>query len=193
MQSLFQFSLHIERAPGVCDKEANHIEYLSKDHNDNRLELVKQLCAAIKDDGGSVMVYNQAFEKTRIKELAAFFPDYAEQLLNINERLFDLMHIIKTNSKLYEGLGYDSDRAKTVNYYHEDLLGSYSIKKVLPIFSDLTYKGMVVGNGMEAVYAYASYDKLNKAELKHTTDALIEYCKQDTWAMVEILDNLRKI
>lgn len=193
MQSLFQFSLHIETSPGVCDKEADHIEYLSKDHNDNRLELVKQLCAAIKDDGGSVMVYNQAFEKTRIKELATFFPDYAEQLLNINERLFDLMHIIKTNSKLYEGLGYDSERAKTVNYYHEDLLGSYSIKKVLPIFSDLTYKGMVVGNGMEAVYAYASYDKLNKAELKHTTDALVEYCKQDTWAMVEILDNLRKI
>ena len=65
------------------------------------------------------------------------------------------MHIIKTNSKLYSSLGYDDERAKTVNYYHEELYGSYSIKKVLPIFSDLTYKGMVVGNGMEAVYAYA--------------------------------------
>lgn len=193
MQSLFQFSLHIEREPGVCDKEKDHIEFLSTNHEDNRLALVKAMCDAIKDDGGSVMVYNQAFEKTRIKELAAFFPEYKEQLLAINERLFDLMHIIKTNSNLYKGLGYDDERAKTVNYYHEDLYGSYSIKKVLPIFSQLTYKGMTVGNGMEAVYAYASFDKLDKPELERMTTALIEYCKQDTWAMVEILDNLRKI
>ncbi|MEC9484250.1 MAG: DUF2779 domain-containing protein [Candidatus Izemoplasma sp.] len=192
-QSLFQFSLHIEKEPGVCDKEADHYEFLAKDHNDNREELVKQLCAHIKDDGGSVMVYNQAFEKTRIKELAEWFPEYKEQLLGINERLFDLMHIIKTNSKLYQSLGYDDERAKTVNYYHEDLKGSYSIKKVLPIFSELTYADMIVGNGMEAVYAYASYDTMTKTEKDRTINALIEYCKQDTWAMVEILDNLRKI
>ena len=193
MQSLFQFSLHIENEPGKCDKELDHYEFLCKDHNDNRLELVEKMCEYIKDDGGSVLVYNQAFEKTRIKELANFYPQYSEELHNINSRLFDLMHIIKTNSKLYEGLGYSSERAKAVNYYSEDLYGSFSIKKVLPIFSDLTYKGMVVGNGMEAVYAYAGYPNLSKEELLNTTNALTEYCKQDTWAMVKILDELRKL
>lgn len=193
MQSLFQFSLHIERKPGVCDKEADHYEYLSKNHNDNRKELVEKLCSYIKDDGGSVVVYNQAFEKTRIKELAAFFPDYAEQLHNINERLFDLLHVVKTNTAMFENLGFDTDRAKTVNYYHEELVGSYSIKKVLPIFSALTYKGMKVGNGMEAVYAYASYPKLDAGSRAEMQAALVEYCKQDTWAMVEILDALRQI
>ena len=193
MQSLFQFSLHIEREPGVCDKQKDHFEFLCKDHNDNRLELVKKLCEYIPDDGGSVLVYNEAFEKTRIKELARFFSEYTVQLDNINSRLFDLMHIVKTNSKLYSSLGYSDERAKSVNYYSEALLGSFSIKKVLPIFSNLTYKGMVVGNGMEAVYAYAGYKNLNEAELKDTLHALTEYCKQDTWAMVEILNNLRKI
>ena len=53
-QSLFQFSLHIEREPGVCDKERDHYEYLSRDHNDNRLELVTKMCEAIPSDGGSV-------------------------------------------------------------------------------------------------------------------------------------------
>ncbi|MCF7924972.1 MAG: DUF2779 domain-containing protein [Candidatus Izimaplasma sp.] len=192
-QSLFQFSLHIETAPGVCDKEQDHYEFLAKDHNDNRKELVEQLCHHIKDDGGSVMVYNQAFEKTRIKELAVLFPNYSDTLLAINERLFDLMYIVKTNSKLYQSLGFDDERAKTINYYHEDLDGSYSIKKVLPIFSELTYAGMVVGNGMQAVYAYASYQTMTQEEKNKTINALIEYCKQDTWAMVEILDNLRKI
>ncbi len=193
MQSLFQFSLHIEKEPGVCDKELDHYEFLCEDHNDNRLELVKKMIEYIKPDGGSVLVYNQAFEKTRIKELAKFFPEYSEELLEINTRLFDLMHIVKTNSTMYEDLGYSSDRSKQVNYYSEELYGSYSIKKVLPIFSNLTYKGMVVGNGMEAVYAYAGYPALNEDELKETLSALSKYCQQDTWAMVEILDELRKL
>lgn len=193
MQSLFQFSLHIEREPGVCDKEKDHYEFLCKDHFDHRLELVEKLCEYIADDDGSVLVYNQAFEKTRIKELAKFYPEHAEKLHNINSRLFDLMHIVKTNTKMYEGLGYDSERAKSVNYYSEDLYGSYSIKKVLPIFSNLTYKGMVVGNGMEAVYTYARFCELNEAELKESLHALTLYCQQDTWAMVEILDELRKL
>lgn len=193
MQSLFQFSLHIEREAGVCDKDADHIEYLARDHADNREELVRRLCEAIPADGGSVLVYNQSFEKTRIKELARLFPAYSEHLADINERLFDLMHLIKTNSQLYETLGFDSDRAKTVNYYHEDLVGSYSIKKVLPIFSELTYAGMPVGNGMEAVRAYASYPLLDEAGRTDVQRALVAYCKQDTWAMVEILDGLRKM
>ena len=192
-QSLFQFSLHLEREPGVCDKEKDHFEFLASDSTDQRLQLVKKLCEYIKDDNGSVLVYNEAFEKTRIKELAVMYPKYREKLLLINSRLFDLLHIVKTNTSLFTGLGFNEERAKTVNYYHEDLAGSYSIKKVLPVFSDLTYQGMVVGNGMEAVYAYAGFKNLNKAELEITRSNLKLYCQQDTWAMVEILDKLRKL
>jgi hypothetical protein len=192
-QSLFQFSLHIERKPGVCDKEHDHIEFLAEDEFDNREKLVKKLCESIPSDNGSIMVYNQAFEKTRIKELAELFPEYKQQLLEMNERLFDLLYVVKTNTALFEDLGFDKERAKTINYYHEDLLGSFSIKKVLPLFSDLTYQGMPVSNGMEAVYAYARYKDLSKTELEITRRDLKEYCKQDTWAMVEILEKLRKI
>lgn len=193
MQSLFQFSIHIERSPGVCDKDRDHYEFLSKDHKDNRRQLVEQLCQIIKSDGGSVLVYNEAFEKTRIKELAQFYPEFTEQLNDINSRLFDLLHVVKTNSKLYKNLGYDEERAKTINYYNEDLVGSFSIKKVLPIFSNLTYKDMEVGNGMEAVYTYAGYKDFDLETLKQKHQALINYCKQDTWAMVEILKELRSI
>ncbi len=192
-QSLFQFSLHIERAPGVCDKEKDHYEFLATDETDQREELVKKLCEYIKDDNGSVMVYNEAFEKTRIKELAVMYPEYKDKLLLINSRLFDLLHVVKTNTALFTALGFSDEEAKTINYYHEDLAGSFSIKKVLPIFSNLTYKDMAVGNGMAAVYAYASFKDLNKEELAITRHNLKLYCQQDTWAMVEILDKLRKI
>lgn len=192
-QSLFQFSLHIEREPGVCDKEEDHYEYLSKNHNDNRLEMVERMIEYIKPDGGSVVVFNETFEKTRIKELAQLFPQYSEQLMDISSRLFDLFYVVKTNSKLFVSLGFSEEEAKTINFYDEELYGSFSIKKVLPIFSELTYKGMVVGNGMEAVYAYAGYKDMTDEERTHKQQALVEYCKQDTWAMVEILDELRKI
>ena len=193
MQSLFQFSIHIEHAPGVCDKQKDHYEFLAYNTLDLREELVKKMCDIIEDDDGSVLVYNQAFEKTRIKELAQLYPKYTDKLANISSRLFDLMYIVKNKREMYEALGFDSDRAARWNYYSEELYGSFSIKKVLPIFSDLSYKDMVVGNGMEAVYAYASYKDLNEAELRETRNALTEYCKQDTWAMVEILNELRKI
>ncbi len=192
-QSLFQFSLHIEKAPGQCDKEKDHFEFLASDATDQRLQLVQKLCEYILDDGGSVLVYNEAFEKTRIKELAGMYPEYRDKLLSINNRLFDLLHVVKTNTALFTDLGFTDEEAKTVNYYHEDLAGSYSIKKVLPLFSDLSYQGMTVGNGMEAVYAYAGFSKLNPNELQITRNNLKLYCQQDTWAMVEILAKLRKI
>jgi hypothetical protein len=46
---------------------------------------------------------------------------------------------------------------------------------------------------MEAVYTYAGYMDFDEATKAQKVQALIEYCKQDTWAMVEILRELRKI
>ena len=191
-QSVFQFSLHIEKEPNKCDKEKDHYEFLAYDHSDLREQLIKKMCDCIKDDDGSVLVYNESFEKTRLKELAIIFPEYKNKLLKIRDRVFDLMNITKTKSSLYENLGYESKEAKMFNYYHKDQSGSFSIKKFLPLFSDLTYKGMEIGNGVEAMIAYAKFPKLNETEFKHKYQKLVEYCKQDTWAMYEVLKGLKK-
>src|SRR5690554_7640849 len=53
--------------------------------------------------------------------------------------LFRSQHLIKGNKSLYLSLGFDKDDASLYNYYHQDLEGSYSIKKVLPLFSKLSY------------------------------------------------------
>ena len=102
------------------------------------------------------------------------------------------MNIVKTNSSLYERLGYSKEEAKMFNYYHPDMDGSFSIKKVLPLFSNLTYKGMEVGNGVEAMVTYASFPKLLPFDYKHKYTKLTEYCRQDTYAMFAVLDGLRK-
>lgn len=190
-QSVFQFSLHIEKEPGVCDKENDHYGYLAPDHLDHRLDLVKYMCEVIPDDK-MVLVYNDSFEKTRLMELAYIFPEYREKLLKIRDNVFDLMNIVKTKTSLYEELGYSMEEAKMFNYYHPDMDGSFSIKKVLPLFSNLTYKGMEVGNGVDAMITYASFPKLLPLDYKHKYQKLVEYCQQDTYAMVAVLDGLRK-
>ena len=192
-QSLFQYSIHIEKTPGVCDKDLDHASYIATEHTDQREDLIRHMLEVIQLDGGSVLVYNQSFEQTRLKEMAELFPKYRERLLDLVDRMFDLMHLLKGNQKLFKRLGFDEDEAKRINYYHHLLNGSFSIKKVLPIFSDLTYKGMPISNGTEALVTYANFPTMDEMTFRKNYQDLLEYCKQDTWAMVKILNELRDI
>ena len=192
-QSLFQYSIHIEQKPGVCDKEKDNYSYIATKHIDLRKDLIENMLNVIKEDGGSILVYNMSFEQTRLKEMAEIFPEYSARLFDMIDRLFDLMHLIKGNQKMYQKLGFTEEESKVINYYHDDLNGSFSIKKVLPIFSDLSYKNLNIGNGTDALVAYANFPYMDSYTFEKTYHELLEYCKQDTWAMVKILDELRKI
>ena len=115
----------------------------------------------------------------------------------ICDKSADLIDLLKTNKDFYEP-AFCKERAKTINYYHPDLSGSYSIKKTLPVLvPSLTYKGMDVGNGVQAYITYLNYDSpeptfgIMKTKSERQ-DALRTYCQQDTWAMVEILRAVRK-
>lgn len=193
-QSPFEFSLHIEREPGVCDKEKDNYIFLAKTFdNDEREELVKALVKYIDPSKGTLFAQNVSFEKSRIKELAEIFPQYKKELMGMYNIGYDLMWLVNTKSDYYESLGFDKERSALPNYYTKELSGSYSIKKTLPVFSDLSYKDLTVKNGTEAIVAYANYNNMTKEEFALYYEALRIYCQQDTWAMVVILDALRKI
>lgn len=190
-QSCFEFSLHIEREPGVCDKESDNIVYINKTTGDEREELVKLLCDSIDTSKGTMLAQNVPFEKARIKELANIFPEYKKKLMEIYDMGYDLLYIIRNNKEMFLDLGFDKERSSKVNYYNKDLSGSYSIKKTLPVFTDLKYTDLEIQNGTQALVEYSKYKYMNDSQLTRTINALIEYCKQDTWAMVEILRGLR--
>ena len=195
-QSPFEFSLHIEKSPGECDKELDNYVFLAKTNDkDERLEMVKNLVEKIpiKKTGGCMLAQNVTFEKGRLKELATIFPEYKEELLAIKDSGRDLLEIIDNNKELYKSLGFDEYDSSTMNYYNSLQSGSFSIKKTLPLFTNLSYKDLEVQNGTEALVQYANYNKMTEEERKRKQAALIEYCKQDTWAMVEILRGLRNI
>lgn len=205
-QSVFEFSLHIEREPGVCDKENDNFIFLNEEcSDDERRALVEAIIDHFEfnEDGtlkGTMLAQNTSFEIGRLKELAKLFPEYRDKLLAICDKSADLLHLLRNNREMYK----DMKNADVFNYYHKDLSGSYSIKKTLPtLVPSLTYKGMDVGNGVQAYIAYINYDsptptvfdKENKNVMKtkaERREALKRYCQQDTWAMVEILRAVRE-
>lgn len=164
----FQWSCHVENASGALE----HKEFLDVSGEDPRRGFTEALIE-VCGQHGPIIVYNQAFEKRIIRELAAVFPDMSEQLLALNERVFDLLPVVKRN------------------YYHPEMKGSWSIKKVLPcLVPELNYSDL--GSIQDGIQAQSSYlaiigNEMSAAEKRQQEVDLREYCKLDTTAMVMIM------
>ena len=142
--------------------------------------LCKRLCEDIPLNS-CVLVYNDSFEKTRLKEMANMFPEFSEHLLNISDNIKDLLPIFKNH-----------------DYYVKEMEGSSSIKKVLPsLFPNdekLDYHNLEqVHKGDEASNAYLSLKYLEKDEEEKLRKNMLKYCGLDTYAMVVLYDKLLKI
>jgi hypothetical protein len=161
-----QYSIHRCTAPGAVD---NHFEYLADPQRDCRRELAERLIADLGTEG-SVIVYS-GFEKGRIGELIERFPDLAEPLSAIRERLFDLLAVVRKH------------------YCHPDFHGSYSIKTVLPVVvPEMTYDGLEIAEGQTASVKFAKMARgqYSPTECEAIRRNLLTYCGQDTLAMVKL-------
>ncbi|MDD5090547.1 MAG: DUF2779 domain-containing protein [Candidatus Wallbacteria bacterium] len=126
---------------------------------------------------GTVIAYNSSFEATRLKELAAAFPEHKERI----ERV--IASIVNLETPFRKRWAYDWKQC-----------GSYSIKEVLPAFvPGMTYEGLEIGNGDQAMNAYASMPDMPPEEAARTRKALLIYCGQDTLAMVKLWEKLREM
>lgn len=170
----FQFSLHVQYEPGG---PLEHKAFLYEGRDDPRPELIRTLID-VCGTTGSVLVYYQAFEATRNKEMAAAFPEYAPGLLAINERMLDLW--VPFNSRYL---------------YTPAMQSSASIKKVLPaLVPSMRYDGLEIKEGESASRSYLACltGKVPEAERKRLFRALHIYCHQDTLAMVKLLEVLEQ-
>lgn len=162
----FQWSCHIEQAPG----QLQHDMFLDVSGSDPRRACAETMISALGRDG-PVFVYFQAFEKSRIAELAALFSDLAPALHAINARIVDLLPLAR------------------VSYYHPAMDGSWSIKAVLPtIAPELDYTQLAVGHGGGAQDAYREilHPKTPDITKQELTQGLRDYCTLDTLAMVRL-------
>lgn len=176
----FQFSCHVELVPGTVVPFA----FLSTDGTDPRRPFAEALIKAVSISGlpglnmanaqtAPILVYNATFERSRIKELAAAFPDLADQLGAINERIVDLLPIARAH------------------YYHPEMRGSWSLKAVLPtIGAGLDYDGMAVANGGMAQDAYLELiaPETPENDREALRQGLLDYCALDTYALVQLAE-----
>jgi len=174
-QFVFQYSLHIEEENGNIE----HREYLAEANPaiDPRDAFVEQL---IQDCGtfGDVLVYNVGFEKGKLNDLMEIYPQYNNEIQAIIDRLKDLM--IPFQQKWY---------------YTPQMKGSYSIKYVLPaLVPELSYQDLEIKEGGTASNTFTQMVTGNfQGDIEKTRIDLLEYCKLDTYAMVKILEKLKKV
>mgnify|MGYP005626670977 CR=1 FL=1 len=146
-------------------------------NSDPREDFIQSLIQHCKcNNDGSIIVYNQTFEKLRNKELAEDFPKYSDQLLSLNDRIIDLMTPFQKKW-----------------IYSPKQQSSNSIKKVLPAFTDLNYQDLEIKSGGDAMDIYADFikGKINLDE--KLINNLLEYCKLDTYAMVQLLQKITNL
>lgn len=171
----FQYSLHTIRERGGA---IEHKEYL---HADNSNPAPKVAGRIVEDLGkaGSIVTWNMSFEKSVNADLGRMYPEYSERIAAINERVVDLITPFKSK-------WYDDPRCE----------GSASIKKVLPVLCpELSYKdlGIQDGNTAQRMWMEAVLDGKRDGEKDQILADLIEYCKLDTLAMVEIYKKLLEV
>jgi hypothetical protein len=164
----FQYSLHILQDPNA---QIQHKEYLHLEDTHPGLPLLQRLKEDIGDKG-TVFVWYEKFEKGRNKELGEMFPEYGDFMQSVNNRIVDLMIPFSE--------GWFVDR---------DFFGSASIKKVLPVLvTELSYKEFAIQEGASAqrIWMETILDGKNSNTKNKILTDLIEYCKLDTLAMVQL-------
>ena len=166
----FQWSCHIERTPGVFE----HAEFLELSGNDPSLACIHRMLEVINpDDGGPIVVYHKTYEEGRLRELGLRHPEHREVLSRYIARIVDLLPVVKNH------------------FYHPDMQGSFSLKKVLHVIApDLRYDELdevQEGTAAQVAYLNATLDPAITPARKADLDSKLRtYCRQDTWAMVEV-------
>lgn len=142
---------------------------------DPRLEFVRALLDAT-DGAGTILVYNQSFEKSILRKLGKTFPEHAAGLNDRANKIEDLMKPFAQR-----------------DYYHPRQQGSHSIKNVLPsVAPELSYDHLPIADGTSASAAFESMIETSHLDHTKTRQYLMDYCRMDTLAMVKILDAIRK-
>lgn len=166
----FQYSLHILDEKG----HLTHKEFLANPEDfSNGKNPLQQMVAQLKrdfDDHGSIVAYNDSFEKLRLRDLARFFPEEALFLNNLIERTVDLLPVFRDGHCYFPGMK-----------------NSASIKSILPaIAPDFSYDNLEIKDGSAASSLFLQAIEEKGFTTPGLRENLLRYCERDTLAMVMI-------
>lgn len=167
----FQWSLHVQHTA----RRLEHDEFLDLTGDNPARPALEALIRALGRKG-PILVYSD-FEKRVLTDMAVLYPDFAPQLHAIVKRLVDLLPITQAA------------------YYHPDMMGSWSIKAVLPtVAPDLSYddlKGVQDGGGAQLAFEEATAPSTPPERRETLRAQLLAYCERDTLATVRLAARLQ--
>ncbi|MFY0611318.1 MAG: DUF2779 domain-containing protein [Hyphomicrobiaceae bacterium] len=171
----FQWSLH--RKDGT--DTLSHADFLAASTSDPREGFTASLVDALAGQAQEPIVVYSSYEKSVLREMAELFPIYADDLEAIIDRLADLYVIVRNN------------------VYLEGFAGSYSIKTVgktlAPGFSYANLDHVADGAEAATTFERLARNDVPADEAAVLRNALIEYCRHDTLAMVKAHQGLRDL
>ncbi|MCP4254985.1 MAG: DUF2779 domain-containing protein [Candidatus Scalindua sp.] len=170
----FQFSLHVVDIENATPR---HYSFLADAEGDPRAEFVASL-KRVLGSSGSIVVYNQSFEKSVLRALANMFPEYNDWEESLNDRIIDLLAPFRS-----------------FHYYNARQKGSASIKNVLPVLTGTSYDHLDISDGMNASLAFLGVisNSASTEEISKIRNDLEKYCALDTEGMIWIVDKLREL
>jgi hypothetical protein len=166
-QSLpFQWSCHIQTSP----RQMRHEEFIDCTGQPPMRGLTESLLKTLGTQG-PIFVYS-GYEKRMLNQLAGLYPDLEARINKVIKRLVDLLPIAREN------------------YYHPDMLGSWSIKYIIPTVTEaVDYHSGDIQDGGSAQTAYQQMlsPAMTSSDREKLRQALLDYCKLDTLATVELV------
>lgn len=121
-----------------------------------------------------MIVWHRQFEEMRNSEIGQLLPQFKSFFNDLNRWIFDLEEIFK------QGLFLDYQ-----------FKGRTSIKAILPVLCpQFSYSELNVQNGMQAMDGWYRWVNSESRQPEKRKD-LLDYCRLDTLAMVEIMAKLR--
>lgn len=172
----FLFSLH--RLSGKDDLEPEHFDYIEEGDGDPREPILERLERIIQP-GGTILCFNDFFEKRCIKESVEVYKKYRDWWESIREHFLDA-----------------AIPFKNLDYYNPSQKGSASLKEILPSLTGSSHSHLDIQNGHSANLEYLRllrYPTTNIDQKKITWDQLKEYCKMDSYALFLIHRELEKL
>lgn len=166
----FEYVLYIDDG----SEELIHKTFISS--GDCRKKFVRSLINDLPKDG-YILAYNASgAEVLRLKELSRLYPEYKDELDSIINRFVDLA------IPFIDGLVYDTRMA-----------GVYSLKKLVSIVSDMSYKDLDVNDGMQAVYSWRDIDTGESIDKQKAIEDLIKYCSLDAYGLALVYNYLKSL
>ena len=164
----FQFSLEVDQTDGTV----SHYEYLHPDGSDPRPALLHAL--QVMRGEGSVLAHNASFERRVLSELLSAFPGET-WLSDVMDRLVDTITPFRE-----------------FWYYHPKQHGSCSLKAILPALTGAFYSDLEISSGSTASQEFLRITQKAAPDAEHVRSQLLEYCKQDTQGLREVVEVLKQ-